>query len=82
MFNISSFLDKFSKNLKDNSYIRGLIIDVVKKNTNITLKEEDLEIKEGIVYFKGSPALKNKIFINKESILEEINKTQKFVDIK
>jgi len=82
MFNISSFLEKFSKNLKNNSFLKGLIIDVVKNQTNILLKEEDLEIKEGVVFITSSPGVKNKIFIHKENILIEINKTNKIVDLK
>lgn len=82
MFNISLFLNKFSKNIKDNSYLKGLIIEVIKNKTKIILSEGDLEIKNGTVFFIGTPGIKNKIFINKEKILLEINKNHKIIDIK
>ncbi len=57
-------------------------MDIIKKQTGVVLTEDDLEIKSGIILFKGSVGVKNKIFINKEKILLEINKATKIVDIK
>lgn len=84
MFNISSFLEKISKNLKSNDLHKEDIIILIKEITNITLNKEDLEYKEGVLYIKSSPAVKNIIFINKSNILDKINSnpSQKIVDIR
>ena len=75
MFNISSFLDKFSKNLKSSELYKKQILEIVEKQTQINIPPEEMEIKDYIVYVKSSPAVKNKIFIYKNKILEDINMT-------
>ncbi|HEY4505616.1 MAG TPA: hypothetical protein VJG67_02905 [Candidatus Paceibacterota bacterium] len=84
MFNISSFLQKFSKDLNSTELNRKQIIDIIKKHTQIELSLVDIEIKDYIMETKSSPAVKNKIFMYKEKILEEINRSvsQKIVDIR
>ncbi len=73
MFNISSFLSKFSKNIKDNYLIKEEIIKNVLKITNIELKPDDIVIKNNILYLNITPVYKNKIFINKKDILLNIS---------
>ena len=75
MFNISSFLEKFSKNLKSSELYKKQILEIVEKQTQINLRPEEIEIKNFVVYIKSSPAVKNKIFIYKNKILEDINMT-------
>ena len=36
-------------------------------------KFKNIEIKNGIIYLKVNPVLKNEIFINKNSIIRELN---------
>lgn len=73
MFNISSFLDKFLKNIKSQDLYNEGVIEVIKKTTGIELKKEDLEIKDCVLFIKSNGAIKNKMFIFKSKILEEIN---------
>ncbi len=75
MFNISDFLDKISKKLKSQEIYKKGILEIIERNTNIKISNDDLEIKDYIVYIKSSPAVKNKIFISKESLINEINNT-------
>jgi len=82
MFNISSFLEKISKNLKNNQINKNQIIEILNKKINIYLKEEDIEVKNCILFINTSPAVKNKIFINKESLLFDLNKITNIVNIK
>ncbi|HEY4508708.1 MAG TPA: hypothetical protein VJC13_00270 [Candidatus Paceibacterota bacterium] len=84
MFNISSFLDKFSKNVADTEFHKKQVIEIIEKNTQLNISPKDIEIKDCVVYIKSSPAVKNKIFIFKNKILENIiNSTSiKIVDIK
>ncbi len=84
MFNISSFLEKFSKNLKSTEVFNKQILEIIEKQTQIKISPEDLEIKNYIINIKSSPAVKNKLFIYKETILKEISTSLpiKIVDIK
>ena len=84
MFNISTFLEKFSKNIQSNENQKQQIIEIIKNQTNITLKEVDIEIKNNIIYTNSSTAIKNKIFIFKNKIIENINLSSqiKILDIR
>lgn len=75
MFNISSFLSKLSRNINAAELNKSGILDIVRKHTQLEIRLEDMEIKNAIVLIKASPAAKNKIFIFKNLIIEEINKT-------
>lgn len=72
MFNISSFLEKVSKNIKNNEISKDKIINIIENKAGIKLNKEKVEIKDFIVYTKEGGAVLNKIFINKTNIIEEI----------
>lgn len=84
MFNISSFLEKVSKNILSSSLQKKQIIEVIKKETGVEVSEADIELRECVLYIKSSPALKNKLFIQKSKILEELSgqSNTKIIDIK
>jgi hypothetical protein len=83
MFNISSFLEKFSKNISTQESQLKMICDVLFKQTGIVLDSKSIKIQNGILYLDVSPAIKNKIFICKKNILEELaNTTTKILDIR
>ena len=84
MFNISNFLEKFSKNIKLAELYKKQIIEVIERQTQIKISPKDLEIKNVVVYIKSSPAIKNKIFIYKTELLKEIESlvSTKITDIK
>ena len=84
MWNISSFLEKFSKSLQSTESEKQHILDVIEKQTNIRLNLKDFEIKNYTVEVRATPAIKNKLFIYKRQLLEEINtfSSVKVVDIK
>ena len=82
MFNISNFLEKFSKNIQSNENDKRQILEIIKKQTGIELSNQSMEIKNYILYVNTSPAIKNKIFIYKKQILGEINNQSiKMIDI-
>jgi hypothetical protein len=82
MFNISSFLEKFSKNLKSTELQKEKITYVIKNISGMEISNDSIEIKNSILYIKSSPALKNKLFIYKSKILEGINSDKlKITDI-
>lgn len=84
MFNVSKYLEKFTKNIKNFELDKNQIIKIILIYTNINIPLDSIEIKNNILYIKGSPAIKNKIFIYKRNILEEINKnnTVKILEIR
>ena len=84
MFNIQKYLERFSKNIKSAELDKSKILEIIEKNTQIKILPVDLEIKNYIIYINSSPAVKNKLFIYKAKILEEISASvsTKIVDIK
>ncbi|MFZ2621228.1 MAG: hypothetical protein WAX85_01890 [Minisyncoccia bacterium] len=84
MFNIQKYLEKFSKNIQSSEIYKNQILDIINDNTGLKLSGADIEIKNYIVYIKSGVAVKNKIFISKNKILEYIEKLMpiKIVDIK
>ena len=84
MFNISKFVGKFSKNIKSIETDKQKILEIIEKNTQIKILPKEIEIKDYIVYVKSTPAIKNKLFIYKEKILEDISLSlpTKIVDIR
>ncbi len=84
MFNIEKFLNKFTKEIKSTESNKNIILDVIKKHTQIELQLNDVEIKDYQVVLKASPAVLNKIFIYKQKILDELGTSLpiKIVDIK
>ncbi len=73
MLNISKYLEKFVKKLQSESFSNNQILEIINNITSVSLKLEELELKNNIIYIKSSPAVKNKLFIYKEDILKEIN---------
>ena len=84
MLNISSFLEKFSKGIVLHNTYKKQIVDIIEEYTQIDIPTKHLEIKNGVVMVKASPGIKNKIFIYKKKILEDIAKVlpPKIVDIR
>jgi len=72
MFNISSFLDKFSKSISSEEQTIGTVITAIHTSTGIDLSADKIEVKDTVIYITASPAIKNKIFIYKETILSSI----------
>ncbi len=84
MFNIDKYLEKFSKSFKDAEKHKTKIIEIIEKNTQLYIPPKYLEIRENIIYIQESPVVKNKLFIYKDKILEEISKETplKIIDIR
>ena len=84
MFNISSFLSKFSKKIQTVELGNEQILHSIEDKTGLKLSFDNIEVKSYTIYIKASPAIKNKIFIFKQGILDEINKNSqiKIIDIR
>lgn len=84
MLNISKYLEKFKKDINKGEFLNESVVNTIKKHTEINIPKEDVDIRSNIIYIKISPSYKSKIFIYKESILDEINKIAsiKYIDIR
>ena len=84
MFNIEKYLEKFSKDVKNAELHKTKILEIIEKHTQLYILPKNLEIKDGIIRVNESPAVKNKLFIHKGQILEEISSATpiKVVDIR
>jgi hypothetical protein len=84
MLSISTFFDKFKDIAGKEIALRQSVIDAIKKHVIITgntsvdsgLNLKDIDIRNKIIRVNHiNPALKNQIFIKKESILKSIRET-------
>ena len=84
MFNISSFLGKFSRHVQYAELEKQHILEVIEKQVSLKLDIKDLEIKNYVLEIHSTPGIKNKLFIHKEQLLKEVNAilSVKIVDIK
>jgi len=82
MFNIASFLEKVSKNIKSKDVFNKQFLDIIKKHTGMDIPIENIETKDSVIILKISPGARNKVFIYKESILKDVNLLTKIVNIK
>jgi hypothetical protein len=84
-YSINNFLDKFKNLIFQDSITKDIIKKYVKTHTSFELDLNSISHKNGIIFIKGSPILRNEIFLKKKIILENINKeilNIKFLDIK
>jgi hypothetical protein len=81
MNNIAGFLQKFLKLEKDNNTKLSIILDEVKKTTNIDLSKEMLEIKGDNLCIKCNPVLRNEIFMHKCQIEDQLRLSKIFLKI-
>lgn len=70
MFDIKNFLNKFKGQIEEGSLNILNILDILKKETGIDFKKDDLEIKNGVLFIKTTPIKKNIIFIKKNDLLK------------
>lgn len=81
MFNISGFLEKFKKFDQDRSSQTGNIIRAIEVVVGIKVGKESFNVRNGVLFIHGSPALRQEIFLKKENLLP-ILKTEGIFDIR
>lgn len=73
--NIENFLEKFRELKPPKKFIEDETVKTINIILNISLKTEDIDYRNGIIYIKPiNSNLKNEIFMKKEKILEELSK--------
>lgn len=73
MFDIAKYLEKFKVLKNSKGVLRVLIVESIKKFTNIEIDPKNIDIKPGVIRVSEKPIVKNQIFLKKTKILEEIN---------
>lgn len=66
-------MDKFKNLESKNSILKNIIIDSVGKILRISINKKDVEIKNGVIYLKVNPVVRNEMFINKVDIIKELD---------
>jgi hypothetical protein len=84
MLNISKLLGRFSDDLKSGEELKLKTLELIQEITGISLTKEKIEIKDCILMVDASPAVKNKLFIYKEKILESLGNisSSKIIDLR
>lgn len=72
--NLGSFFDKIKKTILEKEIITDLVVDVIKKETNIVLDKRNIKINKKTLTIKCNSKEKNSIYIKKIKILELIQK--------
>ena len=73
MDNLSSFLGKFKKLLSSDAAVKEVVLNVCLKE-KINLQNNSISLKDSTLIIGGSSLLKNKLFMKKKRLIEEINK--------
>ena len=72
MRNIAYYLEKFKKFSPPDDYLKNSIKQILESEMEIFIGKENIEIRQGVIYIKESPLIKNEIFLKKDFILEKI----------
>jgi hypothetical protein len=76
MYNIAGFLEKFLKFEKDNNTKLSLILETIKRETDLDLTKDKLEINGDSCKLNCNPVFRNEIFMH-QSQIESALKSQK-----
>ncbi len=82
---IKGFLDKFKKILSQKEVSSRIIAETITKHISFEIKQDLINIKNGIIFINSSPSIKNEILIHKQGIISDLNKflpQSHFKDIK
>ncbi len=71
---IKNLLQKHNQNLKQTDILFENIFTIIKKETGIDIKKENINIKNNTLHIKTKPIYKEKINLLKPKILEDLKK--------
>ncbi len=69
---LANFLEKFAVLLSKSRDVKKSFLVSLKSKANITLAENEIDVKDNIVYIKSHPAVRMEIFMRKKAILDEL----------
>lgn len=79
MNSISGFLQKFLNLEKDNNTKLSIILDVIKKETNVELSKGMLDIKGDNIKLNCNPVFRNEIFMHQSQIESSLKQQKIFL---
>jgi hypothetical protein len=80
---LSGLLGHYQQLFKEKQLNIGLIVAVIKKETNIELVSNELRLKDGVLFIKTKPKYKLEIILKKVVLLEQFkDKNLKIIDLK
>ncbi len=80
---LSGLLAHYHQLFKNKQQEIGLILEIIKKQTNLTLTSNEIKLQEGILFIKTKPKYKLELILQKPTILTQLNNQGiKVVDFK
>jgi hypothetical protein len=72
--NLTDLLQRFSGVLNKKTVAKEMVIEVIKKRTNVTIQPENISISidDGVLQITASPAVKNEIAFKEKIIFDEL----------
>jgi hypothetical protein len=81
MLNVSNFLQKFLNLEKDNNTKLSIILSIIKKETNIELSKETLEIRGENLKINCNSVFRNEIFMHRTEIENQLKISKIFLKL-
>lgn len=82
---ITLFLEKFKKLVFQKEETKEIVIKTISYEISHEIEKESITIKNGFIFVKGSPILRNEIMIHKNQILLKLKSIlpgNNFIDIR
>jgi len=70
---INNLLKNYYKKINQQQLVIQIIIKEINNKTGLDLTNEEIKLKDSVVYLKTKPKKKIEIFIKKELIIQELN---------
>jgi len=85
MFNISQYLERFTRITPPDSEVRSCAEKVIQQQCGISVPQKNITVQNNILYIKTSPAVKSSVFVKKHILLAQIQEelgTRAVIDIR
>ncbi len=73
LYGLQGFLGKFAKLLRSEVAQKQIIQNLLRERFKVELDKNCILVKDGIVTIKAHPALKQRIYMEKNKIIEELS---------
>lgn len=72
MFNIDKYLEKFSGLISKGAAAKDIVISETTAVTGAIITKPMIELKDGMLFIRSSPIVKNTILIRKKALIERL----------
>lgn len=77
MINIAKLLNRISSSINKDSFIKETVIDVIRLHTHVSVAENKISIKDGVLEIEVSSTARSEINMHQQVILDTLNKQHK-----